>query len=99
MAFENKKKQIISTNSIKNLDNLYTFLLDLVVYKKNKKIWFIREPLFEELKKDFCYLCHKKIEEKDRIKVGENIYRHKKCNPLHFENVSKLNQRSQKNLL
>jgi len=64
------------------------------VHVKKKKIWYIHEPLFEELKKEFCYLCHKKLEETERIKVGENMYRHKKCNPLHFENVSKLHQRS-----
>jgi len=60
------------------------------MHKKKKRIWYIKEPLFEELKREFCYLCHGKIKEKDRVKVGENLYRHKKCNPLHFESISKL---------
>ncbi|MBP8625345.1 MAG: hypothetical protein KBI10_01440 [Syntrophorhabdales bacterium] len=46
---------------------------------------YIQEPLFEEFKKDTCYLCHKRIKGKDGLKVGESLYRHKKCNPIHYE--------------
>lgn len=59
-----------------------TFLIDFFMVTKKKKAWYIHEPLFDELKKEICYLCHKRIKNKDRIKVGENLYRHKKCNPI-----------------
>lgn len=61
---------------------------------KKKKIWYMHEPLFNELKKEICYLCHKKIEDKDRIKVGKDLYRHKKCKPIQFENPITLQHKS-----
>ncbi|HOL06533.1 MAG TPA: hypothetical protein PK864_09880 [Syntrophorhabdaceae bacterium] len=45
---------------------------------------YIQDPLFEELRKDTCYLCQKRIKRNDGIKVGKNLWRHKKCNPIHF---------------
>jgi len=42
---------------------------------------YFQEPLFEELKKDYCYVCRKRIKNDDGVYIGNNTWRHKKCKP------------------
>ena len=37
--------------------------------------------MFEELKKDWCYICYGWIKG-DAVYVGGGMYRHKKCKPV-----------------
>ncbi len=39
------------------------------------------EPLFDELRKDYCYVCFQRIKENDGIYIGKNKWRHRKCKP------------------
>ncbi len=39
------------------------------------------EPLFSEMKKDYCYVCFQRITDADSICIGQNKWRHKKCKP------------------
>ncbi len=45
------------------------------------KMKHLMEPLFEELKKDYCYVCCQRIADDDRVYIGQNKWRHKKCKP------------------
>jgi len=44
------------------------------------KMKYLMEPLFEELKKDYCYVCCQRITD-DGVYIGQNKWRHKKCKP------------------
>ena len=46
------------------------------------KILYFQEPLFEELKKDICYVCHKWIKRGAGLNVGKGVWRHAKCKPI-----------------
>jgi len=46
-----------------------------------KKIKYPMEPLFGELRKDYCYVCCQKITGNDSVYIGQNKWRHKKCKP------------------
>jgi hypothetical protein len=52
----------------------------LIVADKGKIKYFM-EPLFEELKKDYCYVCCKRIKDDDGVYIGKNTWRHKRCRP------------------
>ena len=39
------------------------------------------EPLFDELRKDYCYVCCQHIDESERVYIGKDKWRHKKCKP------------------
>ena len=45
------------------------------------KMKYLMEPLFEELKKDYCYVCCQRITDDERVYIGQNKWRHKKCKP------------------
>ena len=45
------------------------------------KMKYLMEPLFEELKKDYCYVCCQRITDDERVFIGQNKWRHKKCKP------------------
>ncbi|HVN95179.1 MAG TPA: hypothetical protein VMT62_02005 [Syntrophorhabdaceae bacterium] len=45
------------------------------------KLKYFIEPLFDELKKEYCYVCCQRIKENDGIYIGQNKWRHKKCKP------------------
>jgi len=45
------------------------------------KMKYLMEPLFEELKKDYCYVCCQRIGENEAVHIGQNKWRHKKCKP------------------
>ncbi|MBA4418737.1 MAG: hypothetical protein C0392_12640 [Syntrophus sp. (in: bacteria)] len=45
---------------------------------KNK---YYQEPLFEELRKDTCYVCYDRIKKDEGIYIGNSLWRHKKCKP------------------
>jgi len=40
-----------------------------------------QEPLFQELKKDYCYVCYERIKKDEGIYIGNGMWRHKKCKP------------------
>lgn len=40
-----------------------------------------QEPLFTELKKDYCYVCYQRIKKDEGICVGQDLWRHQKCKP------------------
>ncbi len=42
---------------------------------------YLQEPLFEELKRYICYVCHRWIK-KDGLNVGNGVWRHAKCKPI-----------------
>jgi hypothetical protein len=42
---------------------------------------FYQEPLFEELRRDTCYVCYERIKTGDGIYIGQNLWRHEKCKP------------------
>lgn len=46
-----------------------------------KKSLYYTQPLFEELKKDYCYVCGQRIKKDEGIYVGNNTWRHKRCKP------------------
>jgi hypothetical protein len=46
------------------------------------KILYFQEPLFEEMKKDICYICHKWIKQGAGQNVGKGVWRHEKCKPV-----------------
>jgi len=46
-----------------------------------KKTLYYTQPLFEELKKDYCYVCGQRIKKDEGIYVGNNTWRHKRCKP------------------
>jgi hypothetical protein len=46
------------------------------------KMKHLMEPLFDELKKDYCYVCCQRITADDEgVHIGQNKWRHKKCKP------------------
>ncbi|HNZ57842.1 MAG TPA: hypothetical protein PKM38_00525 [Syntrophorhabdaceae bacterium] len=45
-----------------------------------KKNIYLQEPLFEELKRYICYVCHRWIK-KDGLYIGNGVWRHAKCKP------------------
>ena len=47
----------------------------------NKKTLHYTEPLFQELKKDYCYVCGRRIKENEGLCVGNATWRHKRCKP------------------
>jgi hypothetical protein len=46
-----------------------------------RQMRYFQEPLFEELRKYYCYVCGKKIKGDDGVYIGNNTWRHKKCKP------------------
>ena len=42
---------------------------------------YFQEPLFEELRKDYCYVCCRRIKDNEGVYIGNNTWRHKKCKP------------------
>lgn len=43
---------------------------------------YFQEPLFEELKRDTCYVCHGRIKKgEESVYIGQHLWRHKKCKP------------------
>ncbi len=46
-----------------------------------KKTLYYTEPLFEELRKDYCYVCGQRIKENEGLCVGNGTWRHKRCRP------------------
>ncbi len=46
----------------------------------SKKKYF-QEPLFQELKKDYCYVCYGRIKNEEGIYIGNGMWRHAKCKP------------------
>ncbi len=48
---------------------------------KRKKIKGFQEPLFQELRKDTCYVCCRRIEENKGVCVGNGLWRHLNCKP------------------
>lgn len=46
-----------------------------------KKALYYTEPLFDELKKDYCYVCGQRIKENEGLYVGNRTWRHKRCKP------------------
>jgi len=57
--------------------------------KKKIRPSYIQEPLFEEFKKDICYVCHKWIKDEEGLNVGNGLWRHLKCNPIDPEFLKK----------
>jgi hypothetical protein len=39
------------------------------------------DPLFDELKKDYCYVCYHWIKNNEGVYIGQNKWRHKQCKP------------------
>ncbi len=46
-----------------------------------KKTLYYTEPLFEEFRKDYCYVCGQRIKENEGLCVGNGTWRHKRCRP------------------
>ncbi len=46
-----------------------------------KKTLYYTEPLFDELKKDYCYVCGRRIKDDEGLHVGNKMWRHKRCKP------------------
>jgi hypothetical protein len=42
---------------------------------------YYQEPLFNELRRDTCYVCHERIAGDDGLYIGKDLWRHKKCKP------------------
>jgi len=42
---------------------------------------YFQEPLFLELKKDYCYVCYERIKNDEGIYIGNDMWRHRKCKP------------------
>ena len=57
---------------------------------KKAKILYFQEPLFEEMKKDICYLCHRWIKKDTGLNVGKGVWRHAKCKPIDFKLLKRL---------
>jgi hypothetical protein len=46
------------------------------------KTKYLQEPLFQEMKKEVCYVCYGRImKDEERVHIGYNTWRHKKCKP------------------
>jgi len=48
--------------------------------RKPKRKYY-QEPLFDELRRDTCYVCYERIKKDEGIYIGQNLWRHKKCKP------------------
>ncbi len=48
---------------------------------RNTKRKYYQEPLFDELRRDTCYVCYERIKKDEGIYIGNNLWRHKKCKP------------------
>jgi hypothetical protein len=48
---------------------------------RTSKTKYFQEPLFKELKKDYCYVCCRRIGKDEGICVGQGLWRHRKCKP------------------
>ena len=46
-----------------------------------KKTHYYTEPLFEEFRKDYCYVCGRRIKENEGLCVGKDTWRHMRCRP------------------
>jgi hypothetical protein len=42
---------------------------------------YFQEPLFQEFKKDYCYVCYERIKKDEGLYIGHDMWRHKKCKP------------------
>jgi hypothetical protein len=42
---------------------------------------YFQESLFQEYKKDYCYVCYGRIRKDEGIYIGNDMWRHKKCKP------------------
>lgn len=42
---------------------------------------YYQEPLFNELRRDTCYVCYGRIGKDEGIYIGKDLWRHKKCKP------------------
>jgi hypothetical protein len=49
---------------------------------RKAKILYFQEPLFQEMKKDICYVCNKWIKKDAGLNVGKGMWRHTKCKPI-----------------
>jgi hypothetical protein len=45
------------------------------------KFRYLQEPLFEEMKKEVCYVCYERIRNEEGVYIGKELWRHKKCKP------------------
>jgi hypothetical protein len=57
--------------------------------RKKTNVLYIQEPLFEEFKKDICYVCRKWIKKDDGLNVGKGVWRHVKCKPVDLKILKK----------
>jgi hypothetical protein len=48
---------------------------------RNSKPAYYQEPLFDELRRDTCYVCCERIKKDDGVYIGNKLWRHKKCKP------------------
>jgi len=53
---------------------------------RKTKTMYLQEPLFAELKRYICYVCHRWIK-KDGLNVGNGIWRHEKCKPIDLQSL------------
>ena len=49
---------------------------------RKAKILYFQEPLFQEMKKDICYVCNKWIKKDEGLNVGNGVWRHTRCKPI-----------------
>ncbi len=56
---------------------------------RKAKLHYFQEPLFEEFKKDICYICHRWIKKNEGQNVGKGVWRHTKCKPVDLQLLKK----------
>ena len=49
--------------------------------RRKTKRWCYQEPLFDEMKRETCFVCSERIKKGEGIYIGKNLWRHKKCKP------------------
>ncbi|HBE45261.1 MAG TPA: hypothetical protein DDW17_07410 [Deltaproteobacteria bacterium] len=50
-----------------------------------QKVKYFQEPLFEEFRKDYCYVCYRRIKDNKGLYIGNSLWRHKKCKPYRIK--------------
>jgi hypothetical protein len=59
---------------------------EVAAMSRKTKTMYLQEPLFQELKRYICYVCHRWIKN-DGLNVGNGIWRHAKCKPLDVKSL------------
>jgi hypothetical protein len=58
----------------------YPWVRDILMANRSK-FKYLQEPLFEEMKREVCYVCYDRIKADEGVHIGKGKWRHERCKP------------------